>query len=127
MSFDYSIGDIKVGDRIVSKRIGKMIPSTVIGICPMDLLIFTPPCNIWDSYYEDWRNKQLVIVKFDEPVVYLTFEEVRGATELTFGNVPWKEKLYSTGIFDEIVQNTYENYPQSICAAYPIEDVEIFE
>lgn len=109
-----TLREIKIGDRVFSKRTGLPGSGTVVGIVTVDYWLSTLPFILDKEYYNnlypEWDSKYIVYVEFDEPQRAVSFDEF-------------------------IAQTNYERYEQKILykhlvkavkrAAYPIDDLEI--
>ena len=118
--------NIKLGDRIVTKRIGAMIPSTVMGIVhpEMYMHMFNLTENQrWAKHYPDWNENLVVISKFDEPTRHITFEEHCGA----FTEDELMIELNATPeLKKRLMKRQYEAaIPETFTVCYPIEDLEV--
>lgn len=126
---------VKINDRIVGKKIGVLVPSTVIGIVTpqfylngvlkisMDSTLF-----LWDEYYPNWKDKLVVIGSFDEPQIVYTFEEISKRYKdnpNSFFNLLKNRVELTKKQEEEILKLEYMTVDKSWTVAYPIDDVEI--
>lgn len=127
---------VKIGDRIIGKKIGAMIPSTVIGIMsPMfyfngvlKLSLETATIPSWDEHYPDWKDKLIVVGLYDEPQCPYTFHEVSTRIKenpYSFLNGLKQKINLSKEVEDAILKVEYANSDKSHTVGYPIEDVEV--
>ena len=113
--------DIPMGCRVTSKKTGLPMIGTVHGVITAGLYMYSHKINPdseypWDNLYPEWRDDFVCYVKFDELQKPLTFEEYK--------NVGEKQGLNKS---DEWYRAHYEDIKEVPCAAYPIQDLEIFE
>lgn len=121
---------VKIGDRIVGKKTGQMIPSTVFGIITADFYMSrmskVNDFSKWDELYPDWKDNVVVLAMFDEPQknisVQETWEFMRENSKI-FQML--EEEKTSYKILNEIVMERWNNYPSVDSVAYPIDDVDI--
>lgn len=126
---------VNIGDRIVGKRTGIMMPSTVVCIMEPTLFMSSAPVfqigaqhlETWDENYEGWDKKPVVITKFDTPQKEYTKQQIIEDLEahptiftksLLDANIP-KEAL------DIVYQTYWETSPARHYGVYPFEDVDV--
>lgn len=126
---------VKIGDRIIGKKIGNLTPSTVVAILTSHFYLngvlritneYTFPS--WDEKYPDWKDKLIVVGLFDEPQCPFSFQEVSNRildNPKSFLNV-LKEKTKLTNETINVILNVeYMGAEKSHTTAYPIDDVEV--
>lgn len=116
--------ELKVGQRIVGKRTGNLVPSTIIGFgpCGMVPLLVPKDNDRWEQLYPNYKEKYTVFCKFDEPVKTMSFQDAKENAEHFAKSAPFK--MTEEQIID--LANFYlDETPETLYVQYPIDDVEI--
>ena len=75
---------------------------------------------LWNKLYPDWRYKNVVYVRYSEQRKNMTLNELRFSLK---NNPETSENDYT----EQEIQDMYANLREVRTAAYPIDDLEIFE
>ncbi len=126
-----TIEKVELGTRVVGKRTGAMVPSTVVAIMTyeafINLLRTGSDLTKWDSLYPDWPTKQVIVTKFDEPTQNISFFEFKSMIEsmddVEFINEMREDK--NKKIYKKFIEYQYSMQPKAMSVAYPIDDVDI--
>jgi len=111
--------------KVVSKKTGYPGVGIVVGHMIGEFYLFSTKRPVetyclWNSLYPDWRYKNVVTIFFEEARKTTTMDEVKFDLK---NNLTHKDKFYT----EQDIQNIYDGIPKSNMAAYPIDDLEIFE
>ncbi len=103
----------KFGDEVICKQSGPMAAGKIVGILPgLIFKTYSSPMLGWEKIDEDWKNKFVYMVLFNEPQKPLRYDEYQ---------------LINEPIKEEYLQKWYENL-QMVCSIPAIEeDIQLFE
>lgn len=126
---------VKIGDRIIGKKLGNLTPSTVVAILTQDFYFnavlkvnteYTVPK--WDEFYPDWKDKLLVVGRFDEPQCPFSYQEICDRIHNnpnSFLNYLKTKVELPKNIEEAILKTEYAGADKSYTNVYPIDDVEV--
>lgn len=63
----------KIGDEVVTKKVGLPAIGRVVGIVSPEVI--TDPMTRWDKVYPDWKSGTVAYIKFKRPQRPLSLEE----------------------------------------------------
>jgi hypothetical protein len=115
-----------VGDRVVSKKLGALCPATVVGVMSAELYYaYTQVLSNarWEEFYPEWKDGMVAVLKYDEPVRVMGFDEYMKTvkeTEIT-------EELRKTNpaLLKKIEKQSYEaTVPELQFYSLPLDDIE---
>lgn len=123
---------IKLGDRVVGRKTGYMIPANVICIMTSEYYLGSnnrtaDDMLIWNKYYTDWQNKAIIVVQFDEPQKHMTLEELYESLKVNTPDVLAAVMQHgpSDAMLADILKAYWQQLPLVTLVAYPIDDLEI--
>ena len=114
---------MKIGDRIMTKKIGMPATGTIIGLMVTGekYLSFLSRreehFEYWTQLYPDWITEQVAIIEYDSPHKPLSKDELRDIMLEKLGYVP----------SDDVVDFEFNKFPDCIYSFYPVEDLEVWE
>jgi len=128
VSFD-GLDKIKIGDRIVGKKTGLLIPSTIVGFIPPSYRPEYHQRSRWDELYPDWRSKYVVLCEFDQPTKPIRLDELIECEFLPLpesSDCPFIQRMISDKVlFNEYADFQYRKITLVKRVCYPIDDIEI--
>ena len=106
---------VKLGCRVTSKRTGLPATGEVCGVLMPRLYLGMMNKTmedhvVWEENYPDWASKIIVVVELDQPQKPCSLEEMRS----------WYPDKSEADI-----QVAYSNVPNTMCAMYPVDDLEV--
>lgn len=121
---------IEIGDRVVGKSTGTLTPSTVIAkmVAPYYIGVFNKDVQTrWDDLYPLWKEGNVYITKFDEPVKNCTYAEFKIGFEPLMESESFFSNLKSSNseVYEDFLKYRYDIQPSVYTVAYPEEDLEI--
>lgn len=111
----------KIGDRVVTKRLGVPTVGTVAGIVKGSFVAphISIHAPIWDSQYPEWKNGLVYEIEFDKVQKTISLAEYRqfylGEAHQEINDPRAIELMYANQI------------PSAYIGVYPEEDLEAFE
>lgn len=123
---------VHIGDRCYSKKIGDMIPFSVVGIISAaNIPIFAKAFNInierWQMEYPDFLNSWFIIGNYDEPEKIISRDDSVQYINSVYQNLPYFDKMVEAGIIEDMINIDYESAPESKSCYFPMEDCEVIE